>query len=192
MIYDIDLYNVAVLLLNYDDVWNVVLLHIFSGEREIGTENKILIIGCEDGTVQCVAVQSRKLLLTTFTGSAVNCCTFVNSSQFIVGCQDGRILLYNLSDATQHAWAWYDSNSPVMSLMVYKTYGFMAGHADGICIFRSFKNKCTTRLQLTGPLCDPVYSIVSDSKFVYTSTRDSVIRAYSPFSHIVKFFDEIS
>ncbi|XP_075227025.1 proteasomal ATPase-associated factor 1-like isoform X2 [Lycorma delicatula] len=64
-------------------------------EREIGTQNKILILGCEDGTVHSVAVYSRRKLFTLVLKSPVNSVAFLETThetdvekKFVVGCQN--------------------------------------------------------------------------------------------------------
>lgn len=150
----------------------------FSGEREIGTENKILLVGCEDGIVQCVSVQSRLVLFTLNVRSAVNAVAFLDSDIFIVGCQSGEIFLYSIHTPSEVTKVWFESNSAVLSLLANKSLGFLSSHADGSVIYRQLNND-DFRILLTGPNCDPVYEVVTDGSFIYTCSRDAVIRRYN-------------
>ena len=48
---------------------------------------------------------------------------------------------------------------------------------DGSCFFTDASLR--TRVELSGADCDPVYKVVSDGKYVYTSCRDSYVRKYA-------------
>lgn len=173
----------------YSPVWYVLILTI--DEREVGTENKILLVGCEDGSIHCIAVRNRRSLFTKKLDSAVNCCCCVNAGIFAVGCQSGNVYLLTISDDNQHIlMMWSETNSPALSAAPYKGKGFFIGHHDGSCVFRSVHDyQCPIRLSLTGSNGDPIYDICCDENFVYTACRDSYVRRYSPDSYICRHFD---
>lgn len=153
-------------------------------EHEVGTANKILLLGCEDGTVHCLAVQGRQNLFSKSHSSAVNCVTILSVDHFVIGCQDGQILLYDFEQPTEPVYRWYESNSAALCLLPFKEAGFFVGKADGICVYyqlpaRNSHERChNVRVQLTGPDCDPVYDISFDGTYVYTSCRDAAVRKY--------------
>lgn len=161
---------------------------VISNEREIGTENKILLFGCDDGNVICLAVRSRAVLFTVTLDSIPSCCCAVNDGLFAVGCRSGKTVLI---DAAQRCVVshWFETNSCVLSVASYKQVGFFSGHMDGSCVFRSIIDpNSTVRLQLSGPQDDPVYDISFDNRYVYTACRDSSIRRYFPQPYIKKYF----
>lgn len=152
-------------------------------EHEVGTANKILLLGCEDGTVHCLAVQSRQVLFSKLHPAAVNCVAILSGDHFVVGCQDGQIFLYGFEQLTEPVCRWYESNSAALCLLPLKD-GFFTGKADGSCVFHqlpatdSGESSSNVRVQLTGPDCDPVYDISFDGTYVYTSCRDAAVRKY--------------
>lgn len=156
-------------------------------EREVGTENKVLLLGCEDGTVHCIAVRSRTSLFTLSFASAVNSVIFLSDSYFVVGCHDGEIHMYSIENTKQAFKTWFESNSAVLSMLPYKEKGFFSSHADGSVVYRHVSNEMS-RLMLTGPDCDPVYEVVSDGRFIFTCSRDSQIRRYNVEKIISKYF----
>jgi proteasomal ATPase-associated factor 1 len=150
----------------------------------VGTANKIVLLGCEDGTVHCLAVQRRQNLFSKSHVSAVNCVAILSVNHFVIGCQDGQILLYDFEQPTEPIYCWYESNSAALCLLPFKEAGFFVGKADGSCVYyqlpaRNSQERCrNVRVQLTGPDCDPVYDISSDGTYIYTACRDAAIRRY--------------
>lgn len=156
----------------------------FAGEHEVGTENKILLLGCEDGTVHCLAVRSRQNLFSVPHCSAVNCVAILSVDYFVVGCQDGQILLYSFQHPSEPLHCWFESNSAGLCLLPFKEDGFFIGKADGTCIYHHLPTRNSNeklrniRVQLTGPDCDPVYDLSFDGTYVYTASRDATVRKY--------------
>ncbi|XP_023238754.1 proteasomal ATPase-associated factor 1-like [Centruroides sculpturatus] len=144
-------------------------------EREIGTEGKLLVLGCEDGSLHTVGIHSRKLLHSYKFGTAVNCCKFISSSQVICGTQDGYIHLFEIHDLSEPLVTWEESQSPVLCILPYQQ-GFFAGRSDGTCMFYSINSD--NMVQLTGPNIEPIYAIAVDNIFLYTACRDAKIRKY--------------
>lgn len=162
-------------------------------EREIGTENKIILLGCEDGQLCCVAMSSRKCLFNLKLSSAVNCCCVVKPSLFAIGCQDGSVsLVQAVPDAENPVFVtWKETNSPALCALGYEEKGFFIGHNDGACIYRAIDDlNYPIRLSLTGSNGDPIYDICRDSQFVYTACRDGVVRKYAPDSYISRHFNK--
>lgn len=150
-------------------------------EHEVGTENKILLVGCETGIVCCISVYSKKKLFSVKSPSAVNSVKFHTRNNVLVGCQDGSIHLYNLK-TSDCLLTLMESSSPVLCLLVHDSGVVFVGRADGTCIcYKSVaqdNDSTAKRLQFTGSDFDPIYGISSDGKKIYTACRDGIIRSY--------------
>ncbi|KAL1131958.1 hypothetical protein AAG570_011569 [Ranatra chinensis] len=157
-----------------------------TSDLEINTEKRVLLIGCEDGSVYCIGIRSRKVLFILEHESEVNCVAFLNPEQFIVGCQNGKICLYNVNRIPKPDNVWHESNSAILCLLEHTEKGFFASRADGSVVFRSILDS-SKYLALSGPNYDPVYDISFDGKHLYTSCRDAVIRKYVIKPIICKF-----
>jgi proteasomal ATPase-associated factor 1 len=156
---------------------------------EINTENKLLLVGCEDGFVYCVALKSRQQLFSISLGSAVNCIAFVEKDGcFVVGCQNGVINKYSLFDSSTPKKTWSESNSAVLTLLDFKD-GFLDSRADGTTTFRlQVSPEAESKsVVLTGPNFDPVYDLSSDGSNVFTCCRDGIIRKY-PLENVLNNF----
>ncbi|XP_063232763.1 proteasomal ATPase-associated factor 1-like [Bacillus rossius redtenbacheri] len=148
-------------------------------EREVGTEGKLLVLGFEDGTVEGVAVRSRRSVFSCVLPSAVNCVAALADHAFVAGCQDGRIALFDARGASAPLGTWFESNSAVLSLLPLLG-GFLAGRADGMCSYHPCPSDGpdSFRIALTGSDCDAIYDMACDGLYVFTACRDSVIRKY--------------
>ncbi|KAJ8878486.1 hypothetical protein PR048_019064 [Dryococelus australis] len=148
-------------------------------EREVGTKGKVLILGYEDGTVEGIAVRSRRSVFRSALSSAVNCVAVLSDDNFVVGCQNGQVLLFGVQNTLTPTKTWFESNSPVLSLLTLYE-GFLVGRADGLCTFHSLPSAGADsfRIALTGSDCDPIYDMACDGSHIFTACRDSVIRKY--------------
>ncbi|KFM72641.1 Proteasomal ATPase-associated factor 1, partial [Stegodyphus mimosarum] len=143
-------------------------------EREIATEGKLLLLGCESGVLKGIGLQSRKQIFEYKCDSAINCCCFTSSTAVAFGTQDGKITLFDLR-ARLPVTVWEESASPVLCLISVKN-GLFCGRGDGSCIFTAFnQDQC---IQLTGPGFDPVYCIASNGTSIFTGSRDGIVRKY--------------
>lgn len=145
-------------------------------DAEVDTGNKILLFGCEDGTVHCYGLESRECLFKKSLESAINCIAFVGKDHFVVGCQNGQVTLFSLKDRDSFK-TWHESNSAVLNIKDYQKSGFFISRADGTVFFIP-ENGYNKRISLTGPNCDPVYDVATDGKNIYTCCRDGVVRLY--------------
>lgn len=136
------------------------------------------MLGCEDGDVHCVAVNSHKKLFSLSCSSPVNTLTSLNEFYFVVGCQSGETFLFNVMDTSKPVKVWFESNSAVLCVVRFRDDGFFSSHADGHVFYRHI-HQDSIRVVLTGPNCDPVYGLSTDQQFVYTSCRDALIRRYT-------------
>ncbi|MGH0173620.1 UNVERIFIED_CONTAM: hypothetical protein FKN15_065997, partial [Acipenser sinensis] len=62
-----------------------------SSDREVGTEDKLLLLAREDKKLQAVGLQSRQPIFLFEGSDAFNCCTFLSSIYVLAGTQDGNI-----------------------------------------------------------------------------------------------------
>ncbi|GFR20091.1 proteasomal ATPase-associated factor 1 [Trichonephila clavata] len=150
-------------------------------DREVGTEGKLLLLGCETGYLKGVGLQSHKQIFQYQCDSAINCCCFISSNSVAFGTQDGKVWLFDLR-ARLPVTVWEESTSPVLCLISLKN-GVFCGRADGTCIYISFvSDRC---IQLTGPGFDPVYCMAFNGHSIYTGSRDGAVRKYDfPFSSL--------
>lgn len=156
----------------------------FYSEREVGTENKIVALGGEDGFLRLVALRSRKQFVELNCESAVNCCCFLNETTVVCGTQDGFVFQYDFVEKVLKSWKEFRSSI----LSIVKSFGptgFIATTADGSC-FTANLNKLVGNVDFIGSDCDPVYKAVSNQTHVFTCCRDGAIRKYN----IKQFKDE--
>lgn len=143
-------------------------------ELEHGTAGKLLLVGCEEGTVYLVAVESRSLMGSFTVGATVLSVCWASPTLGVVGLNDGQLVIIDAESLATRPLA-HHSASPVESLTSFNG-GILAGRRDGICQFCSLDGSCS--YQLTGSDCDPIYKIATDSNYIYTACRDGVIRKY--------------
>lgn len=141
---------------------------------EVGTDDKVLLIGCENGVLTLIGVYSRKILSTNNLECPVNACYLNDEAQVFVGCNDGRIIWMDEHLVIKHSV--FDTNSPVICLCLFKEL-VVSGHGDGSCVVRSMNGK---KAYLTGTNAEPIYNVTTDSRFLYTACRDGTIRKYLP------------
>jgi len=145
-------------------------------EREVLTGGKMLMLGCEDGTLQGFGLQSRHQIFSMNCESAVNACAFISSVNVVCGTQDGCLCVVDLRNTSTPLHKWKESRGPIHCLLAHKG-GFFAATGDGSCFHVDETWETTT--ELSGSDCDPLYKVSSDGSNVYTSCRDGMIRRYS-------------
>lgn len=141
---------------------------------EIGTDDKCLLIGCENGILLLLGVYARKTLATNNLNNPINACHLNNNAQVLIGCNDGRVIWLDEQLVIKHYI--FDTNSPVLCLCLFKEL-VVCGHRDGSCVVRSTNGK---KAYLTGANADPIYDVKTDTRFLYTASRDGTIRKYLP------------
>ncbi|XP_062590609.1 proteasomal ATPase-associated factor 1-like, partial [Saccostrea cucullata] len=144
-------------------------------DREVGTQGKLLLLGCENSTVQGYGLQTRKKVFEFPAHGPVNCCQFLSDVTAIIGTQDGHITVLDLRNIRVPLKEWKDSRSAVLCFCPYNG-GFFTGTGDGSCFYTD--SQFHARVELTGSDCDPVYSVKCDGTHVFSACRDSVIRRY--------------
>lgn len=99
--------------------WKVIPYHvvfairiwIFSDrEHEVNTVNKLICTGGENGSVTLVNLHSRRVVYRVQLDSAVNVVKFYGCSHMLVGCENGEIVGFNLSQMEGEPFRWHDSN----------------------------------------------------------------------------------
>lgn len=58
---------------------------------QVGTGNKLLVVGCESGLVICAHIGKREEIFNKQLETPCNACIFVNNA-VIVGCSDGQVI----------------------------------------------------------------------------------------------------
>lgn len=146
-----------------------------TGEREVGTEGKLLMLAVEDKTLRGVGVRSRKEIFTVHGPAAFNCCGFISSEKVLGGCQDGTIHVVDVRNPSSPAQVIQLSSSPVLCIQGFRD-GFIAGTGDGSCFHHDLNTQSTH--EFTGPDCDPIYDFSYHGDMLYTACRDHIIRKY--------------
>ncbi|KAK0064568.1 proteasomal ATPase-associated factor 1 [Biomphalaria pfeifferi] len=149
---------------------------VSQSDREVATEGKMLLLGCENGSLQGFGLASREQIFSLHLESAINTCTFVSDIYSVCGSQDGHIHIVDLRNTSQPLKSWKESRGPVLSMLSHKG-GFFTSTGDGSCFHINERWETTT--ELTGSDCDPVYKVCDDGSNIYTSCRDGFIRKYS-------------
>ncbi|XP_045195880.1 proteasomal ATPase-associated factor 1-like [Mercenaria mercenaria] len=145
-------------------------------EKEVGTEGKLLLLGCENGSLQGFGLHSRtKVFDLDCHGDVMSCC-FLSDTCVACGTQDGYITVSDIRNIRVPLKEWKESRNAVLSMLPYKG-GFYTSTGDGSCFYVNQNHE--TLVELTGSDCDPLYKTVSDGQYVYTACRDSQIRKYS-------------
>lgn len=144
-------------------------------EKEIGSQDKLLLLACENKTLQGYGLQSRQKLFGLPCHDAVNCCCFVSDTCVVGGTQDGHVTVCDIRNVRVPLKEWKEERNAILSFLPLNG-GFLASTGDGSCFYVDQHQE--TRLELTGSDCDPIYRVSCDRKFVYTACRDSCIRKY--------------
>ncbi|XP_053312631.1 proteasomal ATPase-associated factor 1 isoform X2 [Spea bombifrons] len=143
-------------------------------DREIGTEQKLLLLAREDKKLQGVALHSRAPVFVFEGSDAFNCCTFLSSVGVLAGCHDGNIYQLDVRNTKAPVRSACRSGAPVLSLLPFQD-GYVASQGDGTCFIQRGSDIV---LELTEPDCDPVYKAAATDKLIYTCCRDGIIRKY--------------
>ncbi|XP_065676425.1 proteasomal ATPase-associated factor 1 isoform X2 [Hydra vulgaris] len=144
---------------------------------EYGTDGKMLVVGQESGYVQAVDVSSKTKVYSLNCDSPVNDCCFASENKLITGHQDGRINLFDIRHTTSPLYDYKCGKSSVKCLERLSDDSILIGREDGSCSCIQM-NDISVTIEMSGPNCDSIYNVSSNSPFVYTACRDKVIRKY--------------
>ncbi|XP_034851425.1 proteasomal ATPase-associated factor 1 isoform X5 [Mirounga angustirostris] len=145
------------------------------GEREVGTESKMLLLAREDKKLQCLGLQSRQPVFLFVGSDGFNCCTFLSGFLLLAGTQDGNIYQLDVRSPRAPVQVIHRSGAPVLSLLSFRD-GFIASHGDGSCFI--VQQDLDYLIELTGADCDPVFKVATWEKQIYTCCRDGLVRRY--------------
>ncbi|XP_028158826.1 proteasomal ATPase-associated factor 1-like [Ostrinia furnacalis] len=146
-------------------------------EREVGTGNKLLLVGCERGLIVCANVAKREVIYCKQFNSACNSCIVMDQTA-IVGCADGKVFQMTVKEGTILK-EWHESANPVLSITSLPNQLFIVGRQDGTCtVFSLYEAHSKIRVCLTGSDCDGIRDITFNGKWILTGCRDSNIRKY--------------
>lgn len=59
---------------------------------QVGTSNKLLVVGCESGLIICSHIAKREEIFRKQLESPCNACIFVDDS-IVLGCTDGKVTI---------------------------------------------------------------------------------------------------
>ncbi|XP_036392649.1 proteasomal ATPase-associated factor 1-like [Megalops cyprinoides] len=144
-------------------------------DREIGTQDKLLLLAREDKKLQGVGLQSRTPIFEFQGSDAFNCCTFLSSVYIVAGAQDGNIYQLDVRCLSTPIQVFHKSGAPVHSIMPIRE-GFIASQGDGSCFI--VQQDLDHSIELTGPDADPVYKVAAWEKCIFTCCRDGLVRKY--------------
>ncbi|OTF70013.1 hypothetical protein BLA29_010440 [Euroglyphus maynei] len=138
----------------------------------------MILLATESGFVHGIGVDSKQSLFKVECHSPINCISFYNEFDFFAGTQNGNIYQYDIRNINQPKINWLISSSPLLSMKFVRRpfNGIVASRQDGSVDF--YYDNHNQILHLTGSDCDPIYQVVYDDKFVYTSCRDGKVRKY--------------
>lgn len=145
-------------------------------DREVLTEGKLLLLGCENSNLLAYGLQSRKKIFDVPCHGAVNCCCFLSDISAVCGTEDGHLTVIDLRNPRVPLKEWKESRSAILSVCPYNR-GFWSSSGDGTCFY--VNEQCDTTVELTGADCDPLYKVVLSDNHVFTSCRDGNIRKYN-------------
>ena len=104
--------------------------------NEVGTKDKLVCVGGENGFVALVNLHARRIVHRFKAGSAVNTVRFYGCSHLMVGCEDGSISIHKLSQMDAAPSITHDSNSSVLRILPMPGRdGFVGARGDGTCVF---------------------------------------------------------
>ncbi|KAH7645454.1 hypothetical protein HUG17_0992 [Dermatophagoides farinae] len=163
---------------SFPDSFNLGQRQDTTNDDCVGTTDKMILLATESGFIHGVGVNSKQPLFKVECTSPVNCISFYDEFDFFAGTHDGNIYQYDIRNINQPKIKWMISKSPVLSMISVRRpfNGIVASHQDGSVDFH-YDNHSQI-VHLTGSDCDPIYQVVYDDKFIYTSCRDGKVRKY--------------
>ncbi|XP_072037311.1 LOW QUALITY PROTEIN: proteasomal ATPase-associated factor 1-like [Amphiura filiformis] len=96
-----------------------------SRDREVGTQDKLLLLATEGGELAGVGLHSRTKIFQVSSSSAFNCCTCVSPDTVIGGTEDGKIYVIDIRNTSEPKQI-IQRSSPVLCVRASKE-GFIAG-----------------------------------------------------------------
>ncbi|KAJ8315355.1 hypothetical protein KUTeg_007505 [Tegillarca granosa] len=108
-----------------------------AGDREVLTEGKLLLLGCENSNLLAYGLQSRKKIFDVPCHGAVNCCCFLSDISAVCGTEDGHLTVIDLRNPRVPLKEWKESRSAILSVCPYNR-GFWSSSGRNI-VFNCIK-----------------------------------------------------
>eukprot|EP00088_Acartia_fossae_P064432 TRINITY_DN7927_c0_g1_i10.p1 TRINITY_DN7927_c0_g1~~TRINITY_DN7927_c0_g1_i10.p1 ORF type:complete len:381 (-),score=68.60 TRINITY_DN7927_c0_g1_i10:879-2021(-) len=143
----------------------------------LALEHKIGVAGGELGTVFFIQLSSQNIIARYKCDSSVNIVVPSSNSTVLVGCENGEVIELDAKcDEGKKLNGCHISNSPVTALLHLGSKGFVCGRQDGTCTVSTFNSKKQT--VLSGSDCEKISGLTKDDIYIFTSSRDGVVRKY--------------
>jgi len=140
-------------------------------------ENKLGLTGSEHGTVFFIILQNKKIVHRYTCNSAVNIVApSFNHESVYIGCESGELLELDARNPGSLVYSIHASNSPVTALLAIGDGLVLCGRQDGTCTL--YNKNSTYQKVLSGPDYERITGISKDDQYIYTGSRDGVVRKY--------------
>jgi len=140
-------------------------------------EHKLGVVGSEHGEVVFVQLSSNQILQRYTCNSAVNkVIPSINHNSVLVGCENGEVLELDVKNPVSLINSIHASNSPVISLLSLGEGKILCGRQDGTCTL--YNTRSSHQIVLSGPDYERITGISRDDEYIYTGSRDGVVRKY--------------
>jgi len=155
---------------------NDVELH----EKECGTSDKLLLLARDDGYVDGVDLYSKTNIFSLPCHSPVNDCCFINENNIVAGLHDGKSVFYDIRNTRAPLRVSKYGKSSINCVHPFAGDSVLIGRVDGSCscVRNTPTQQNSLTMELTGPNCDPLFSLSSFDNYVYTACRDRQVRKY--------------
>jgi proteasomal ATPase-associated factor 1 len=148
--------------------------------RESGTSDKLVLLGCEDGTLKGIDLRTIKEIFSNNCNSAVNCCcSSIDNNIFIAGNHEGFIYIWDIHNLNKPLNIMkFDQLSSILQIKpTENNYQFWISSADGLCFLCDLSTNQIIK-EFTGSDFEPIYTISINKDIIVTGGRDSYIRKY--------------
>lgn len=149
-------------------------------EPEYGTSDKLLLLGCEDGSAHVYDLGSRKSLSTLCVGhQPVTTTAFIDGESALCGYEDGEVAKFDLRKSNEPVNSYSIGAGAVCSVMYMEGGYVVSGHGDGMCACWNLQQFSSSVVSLTGPDIDHITAVRKAADHIYCSCRDGNVRCYS-------------
>jgi len=141
--------------------------------------NKLGIGGTEEGSVFFIELYKKEIIhrYTCESGSAVNVVAPAkNNKSVYIGCENGELLELDTRNPGSMVYSIHASNSPITALLSIGDGLVLCGRQDGSCTL--YNRSSSHQIVLSGSDYDKITGICNDEEYIYTGSRDGVIRKY--------------
>jgi len=138
-------------------------------------QHKVVVAAGQQASLFFINLQQNKVLHKYKCESAVNVVHPTSNSSVLVGCEDGSLL--ELDCSASLLYSNHSSSSPVTALLHLRSGLLLCGRQDGTCTLYN-NNNHTKQIILSGSDCDKITGVCKDDEYVFTSSREGVVRKY--------------